>query len=297
VEQQSSRDVALRRRYLGWRYGMANVSYLLLMHGTLLGWLWYGRAVVPYPAFLALSVLACLIHQRMLSEWFHEATHWNLVPDRAWNDRLGDILIGSFNGVRVRANRPGHFRHHAAAEFFTPDDPDTCTAAAATRNELLRGILLVCGYNAIRNFMAAAGQTRHGAAANAGWLLWLLALHSAGLAFAFIHQHYEIYPVYFLTLLCLYPVANRFRLYAQHAGVVDDGGIALNGSPASRTFHSGLLEQLLLHSPMIMYHYEHHSRPSLPYRALAAISQPSNDPNRYGASGFRFVAAVLTGLR
>jgi fatty acid desaturase len=302
MSAEAQRDTDLRRQYLRGHHGVLNVAWLLAMHGALIGWLWYGREIVPLGVYLPAAVLVCVVHQRQLSEWFHEATHWNLVGDRAWNDRLGNLLLGTFNGTRVANHRPGHFRHHAVSAFFTPEDPDTRLAAASTRGELLRGILGdLCGYTAIRVFLGAfaaeRGRPRGGAGTAAGWLLWLVTFHGVALAITVVHQRYEIYPLYYGTLLSLYPVANRFRLYGQHAGVREDGTVFLDGSTASRTFHAGWLEQLLLNSAVIMYHFEHHARPSLPYRALRAISRRSEDPNEFGTSAFRVAGAVLAGIR
>lgn len=298
---ESPRLASLRREYLRWSHGTANVLWLLAMHAALLAWLWSGRALLPYPLFVASAVLASLVHQRVLSEWFHESTHWNLVPDRRWNDWLADLLIGPFNGTRVRSNRPGHFRHHADLGFFVAGDPDTCSSIAVTRREFIIGILRdVCHFSALRAFLQAARQRSTAGVAGAGgsvaWYGSLLVLHGAGLAVTIAGGRADIYPIYFLTLLSLYPIANRFRLYAQHAQVLSDGRVTVAGTRASRTVHAGLVEQLLLQSPMIMYHHEHHASPSLPYRALRAISRPSDDPNVFGRSGFPIAARAVASL-
>lgn len=290
----------LRERHLRWHHGLANLCYVLGMHVALIAWLWSGRHFVAYPAFLALSVLGCLLHQRQLSEWFHEATHWNLVPARRWNDALADLLLGVFNGTRVRSNRPSHFRHHAATVFFTRDDPDTRGCAAATRGELLRGLLRdLAGVSALRAFLTAArGEDGAvpGARPGLAWFVWLAILHGAGLAATVFAGRADIYPLYFLTQLSLYPVANRFRLYAHHAEAVAGGGYVLNASPVSRNYHAGLIEQVLLHSPVIMYHRAHHQMPSLPYRGLRALARRDSDPNVFGESGLRLVAGIAGGL-
>lgn len=284
-------DASLRRQYLGWRHGLLNTGWLLAMHGTLCAALWW----LPAP----LALVVCVIHQRMLSEWFHEATHWNLLPDRAWNDRVCDLLIGPFNGTRVRSNRPGHFRHHAAREFFVPEDPDTAKAAATTRRELWSGVLRdLTGQTALGAFLraSAGGGERSGfdtSGVDWPWFGGLALLHGAGFAATVAAGRWELYPLYFGSLLTLYPLANRVRLYAQHAAIDADGAVRLDGSTVSRTFHAGLAEQLLLHGPMIMYHHEHHARPVLPYRALRAIAGHSPDPNVTGTSGWRLTAALL----
>ncbi len=299
--EEIQHDTSLRRQYLRWHHGVTNIIYILVMHGVLIGWLWYGRLIVPYAVFVLLSVLACVFHQRILSEWFHEATHWNIAPDRVWSDRIGDLLIGPFNGTRVKSNRSGHFKHHGETEFFTVDDPDTASSMAATRGELIRGILKdLSGQTAIQTFLrvSRAGDRRgwRDTLSKLVWMIWLAAIHSLGLFATFSTGRYEIYPIYFLTLLSLYPVGNRFRLYLQHAWIREDGTICLVESGASRTYFGGLLTQLFLSSPMIMYHHEHHAWPGLPYRALRAMAKPSSDPNAHGTHPFRLLGRVWVGL-
>jgi len=279
-------DTSLRRQYLGRRHAVLNSGWLLAMHTTLFAALWW----LPAP----LALVVCVIHQRMLSEWFHEATHWNLLPDRAWNDRVCDLLIGPFNGTRVRSNRPGHFRHHAAREFFVPDDPDTAKAAATTRRELWSGVLRdLTGQTALGAYLRASVGDGDRSGSDWTWFGGLALLHGAGFATTVAAGRWELYPLYFGSLLTLYPLANRVRLYAQHAALDPDGTVRLNGSTVSRTVHAGLLEQLLLHGPMIMYHHEHHARPVLPYRALRAIAGRSADPNVTATSGWRLTGLLL----
>ena len=289
-----------RREYLRPHHGALNIAQIFVLHAAVGAWLWWGRALLPYPAFLASAVFVCLLHQRQLSEGFHEATHWNLLPSRRANDWAANVLLGLLNGVTVAANRPGHFRHHAVTAYFTDDDPDTRSAAAGTRGELWRGLLLdVCGITAWRAFRhasrdeAATGMTR---ASRAAWFATLTLVHGAGFAATLAAGRPEIYPVWFGTLVTLYPVANRLRLYAQHAEISADGSPRLAGSRASRSFHAGLLERLLLHSAVIMYHHEHHRAPALPFRALRAIARPSADRNAYATGGLRFVIDVARRL-
>jgi len=284
------------RQLLPWQHGALNLLQLLGLHGALLAWLWAGRGLVPWAAFLPLSVFACLLHQRQLSEWYHEATHWNLFPGHRWNDLCANLLIAPLNGVPVSGNRPGHFRHHAVSAFFGPDDPDTRAAAARTRQELRAGLLRdVAGITAWRAFRDAS-QAGTSPARRAGWFVLLAALHAGGLLACLSAGRVDIYPLYFGTLLTLYPIANRLRLYAQHAQFDAAGAPLLAGSSASRSFHSGLLERLILHSQVIVYHHEHHAAPSLPFRELRARSRASADPNVHGTSGFACVAQVLRGL-
>jgi fatty acid desaturase len=73
----------------------------------------------------------------------------------------------------------------------------------------------------------------------------------------------------------------------------------ITGSSVARDCDAGLLEQVLLHSPMIMYHGTHHERPALPYRALRAAVRAQRRAGAavvHGNGGLRLVRAVLRGL-
>jgi fatty acid desaturase len=302
MEVSASHGRDLRHRYLRWQHGFANVAFLLAMHVGLAGWLLAGEFLVPFGVYLLLSILVCVIHQRLLSEWFHEATHWNLFPNRRWNDWLQQVLIGPFNGTRVQTHRLGHFRHHAATEYFVSGDPDTAMSAANTRSELAWGVVRdLSGVNALATFLKKNQDDSESGPSFGSrefwWILTLLLVHGTLFAATLLTGHYAVYPLYFGSLLTLYPLVNRIRIYGQHAAFRSDGSIYLNGSSASRSFHAGLFEQLVLNSPMIMYHCEHHAHPNLPYRALRHISQPSEDPNSYGSSCFRVAGRVMRDLR
>ena len=61
---------------------------------------------------LLFAVMACL--QNALVLWTHEASHFGLSRNRAWNDRLGDLLVAGPAGVTVAGYRWQHMRHHQA---------------------------------------------------------------------------------------------------------------------------------------------------------------------------------------
>ena len=301
--QDSKKQEFSRRDYLRWWHGAANTFYIVGMHAALIVWLWYGRDLLPYPYFLAVSILGALVHQRILSEWFHEAVHWNIVSNKKWSDRLANLLTGPFNGVRIKSARKKHFQHHRVESFFMGDDPDTCAAAVINKRELLLGLLRdVSGMTAIEAFLSVsandASKSKESMFIGIFWLAYLLVIHGSLFYITVSAGYYDVYPIYFVTLISLYPIANRLRLYLQHATVRDDGTLLIVGSKVSRTYSGGLFSQIFIQSPMIMYHHEHHAFPALPYRALRAMvtARPSSDVNTHGKHPIKLLTKLITGF-
>jgi fatty acid desaturase len=55
--------------------------------------------------------------------FFHEATHYNILPNRMYNDRVANLVIGSLIGLEIKSYRRTHWLHHA--NLGTPDDTET----------------------------------------------------------------------------------------------------------------------------------------------------------------------------
>jgi fatty acid desaturase len=290
---------SLRARWISPRYGVLNVAQLILLNCTVLAWIWQGSEVVPFLVYLPSAILLCLILQRQNSEWFHEAAHYNLIPNRTWNDRIADGFLGTLNGSQIRSYRVGHFRHHAVDAYFLNDDPDTRFLMAESQGELLRGFWRdVTGRTALSYYYLSflEGTESCRAAQKGVWLFWLVGVHSIGFTITVLANRFWIYPIYFAVLLTLYPVLNRIRSYSQHAAIVSEGRTFLVGSNAARTIHSSMLERVLLQSSVMMYHHEHHESPTTPWRALRAQSLQLEDQNTFAHSGLNVAWRVLRGL-
>jgi len=284
--------------------GVLNVASILALHLILVAWFIVLPSAVPIWLFIVLTPLVCLLHQRYMSEWFHEATHFNLLPHRAWNDFLTDLLIGVLVGTRVSTNRGPHFTHHGVGRFFDERDPDTLRLRAANRKELFCGVLGdICGYNAISLYLQTTFSTRPNCQSSrkvpskGWWLSNLFITHLAGFAATVHVGRLDIYPVYYVTLVCLYPVLNRVRLYGQHAKFLEDGTAVLIGSEVSRNLMGSWVDRIFFNSAVMAFHLEHHRQAYLPYRALRAQVQSSTDPNQCMPGCISVVIALLRGMR
>jgi fatty acid desaturase len=288
---------------------LTNVLLLVLAHAALLAF-WAVLCTVPFGlGLLAVLPIACVLHQKAMSEWLHEAAHWNFLPSRVWNDRVIQVLAASLFLDDIEEHRRKHFTHHQRRGFFVAEDLDTAALAVRTRGDVLRGLLRdVTGMTALAAIAerSEVGRARPIARAQRQMRLLLAsatAYVSVTLVLALamptpIHgaaPAWALGPVYLVTLATLYPVFNRLRVYAQHAEVAASGSIAA-GSVASRSIlvdRFSLLDRIFVSSKVMLFHAEHHQHPTLPFRQLERLTTPHDeDINRFARSRI----ALLTRL-
>jgi fatty acid desaturase len=284
-----------RRDYLRPWHGVLNVLHVIGNHALLLLWFWLGHRLLPLAAFLPLSLLFSLAHQRAMSEWIHEGAHYNLVPGRTWNDRWANLTAGLFFGVPVASYRAVHFAHHGKHDFFVEEDPDTYFLTVGTKREFRRGVLHdLTGLTLLSQFRRsrAADSTR----GEQVWRALTVVLHAGLLTLAVWTGRIEAALVYYGSLAVAYPLLNRLRTYAQHVTIEPTGQSRVAGSATSRTVDAGLLDRLILDSARLLYHHEHHQYPHLPYRALKQLVTDTDDINAYSRSRTAVLRAVYRGL-
>ncbi len=282
-------ETARRAAYITTHHGTLNVLQIAGAHLSLIT-LFFSLQYAPLWAGIPVAVIASWIHQRFLSEWAHEAAHYNLVPDKKWNDILANWLLTYWHGYKIDAYRTAHMRHHSADEYFAAGDPDTERLGIGNKRDLLTSMLRdVSGYTAVTTYFAVAfergpmkdsAQFPSSLRKTALSLLPIAALHLFFVTFSFLAGFLTYYIVYMGCLVTLYTVLNRIRVYGQHLAV-KDGKVVADQTVAARTINAGFLDRVFITSRLMMYHNEHHAKPALPYRALAAVSTPSQDPNAY----------------
>jgi fatty acid desaturase len=297
VDPPASGNLAqLRRENLRTRDGVVNVALLLGCHAVLLAWFWLGFAYLPWYVYVPVSLFVCVVHQKAMSEWLHEGAHRSLVPSARWNDRIGNALAGVFFMLPMAVYRASHFAHHRSAAFFTGDDPETTFLEVRSRRafrralaEDLTGITIVKQY---ARFRAAQNDGEAGLGLRVAFLVTLLALFG----FAVWIGRWDVVVLYYGTLVTLYPMLNRLRTYGQHVRIEADGAARLAGSTASRTIDAGWWDRLVWTSPRLLYHFEHHHHPFLPWRALPSICAHAGDENEYTRHRIGTLRAMYRGL-
>lgn len=249
---------------LSQRESALNLILVLRAH-TLLG-LWLGLGLkLPYEVYIPISLLACLAHQRCISEWIHESAHLNFVTGRKWNDLWTHLLLGVFFMNDIKQHRYAHSIHHRQRIFFQPEDGDTCHLTVRTKRDLIQGVLSdLSGFSAIKMFTSRESAEK--------------SPKTPGLKLAFLIAHVSIalmlwrvglilpYSIYMACLGTLYPLMNRIRVYAQHSDFTQKWPAC--ESTVSRDMAPTLLGRLFFTSDLMRFHLQHHLKPSAPFRQL-----------------------------
>lgn len=208
--------------------------------------------------------------------FLHEATHFNIHPDKKWNDRLCNLLLSGVIGIDVADYRVVHWQHHR--ELGTPADSERSYFDAITLRYILESLLLIRVFKVAlqrravtsRQAPSAAGPSRGvpvamlGLAANAAYVTLLAVLGEYAAALAWV-----------LAVIVFYPAFGAIRQVLEHRSLdaradVDYSRIA--HGVTNRMFHRGPFS-FFFGGAGFNRHLLHHFDPSVSYTRLADVER------------------------
>jgi fatty acid desaturase len=101
-------------------------AYIMLAAGIMVIALiesWLQRRRYLFIPVLPLGSLWIGFWLHYLMCFFHEATHYNILPDRKFNDWAANLIIGPLTGQEIKSYRKTHWLHHA--NLGATDDTET----------------------------------------------------------------------------------------------------------------------------------------------------------------------------
>lgn len=262
-----------------WRVALdLTLAYLVLI-GTIAALvIWDPGLPVAIPATI-LAALVCGYTIHSLNNFFHEASHYNVIPGRRRNDLVVNVLMGWMFASSVALYRPVHFQHHRA--LGSTMDPENTYYDPLRIRFLAEGLLGVKLLRSIREnsrsesemadagkaAAAGAGRTRLlwtaiAAVVNAGILAGLLALGSPQAAIAWA-----------AAVLVVFPFLASVRTVLEHRAEDADPEIdysKVDQGPTNRLFGSGPVASTL-GSAGFNRHAIHHWEPQVSYTRLKDI--------------------------
>jgi fatty acid desaturase len=280
--------------------GFMNVAEILMMHISMAAWIYFAPSLLSALPFYLLTLVISALHQRQASEWLHEGLHFNIHPNRAINELVSQFGLAAIFAINVNKMRAAHFRHHQAKAFFSEDDIDTKYAIVTSKKSFVLSLLRdISGITALTNYLSvmllsgnkgSIGRTRK--IDKVKFYLSVLLVYGT-LGALVIHFEFVGVGIYLGALATLYPILSRLRLYGQHLRINANGAALIAQSPVSRTVNGNLVDRVFISSRLMMYHWEHHKYPGLPFRELEKIAKIDySDVNRCTSSHWPVFVAL-----
>ncbi len=284
---------ALNRRSDARAWWALSVNWGLIAGAFALAVAW------PNPATIVVAVLVLGGRQLGLGILVHDCAHHALFVRRRTNERFGQWLAGWPMAISLPAYRTYHLAHHRHAG--TPHDPDLGFVAAypvpmaSLRRKLLRDATGRTGFRDQRLMLGRMVQQRN-------WAMlgpWL-AFHAVLFGVLAAAGAWWAYALWWVALLCVYPVVMRLRQIGEH-GVVAD-----RADPDPRRNTATTLvswwERLLIAPNHVNWHLEHHAAGGVPPYRLARMhallrARGFHDGHDAVSHGYRDVVRRATRVR
>ena len=248
---------------------------------------WLGIAAAIAVAHLArtwpVTILAVVFigaRQHALTVISHDASHFRLLPDRRWNNWVGNVFLAWPMFISVQGFRHYHVPHHRflnregdgnrelwrthdadgrlTAEWRYPKTPLELAAKILRRVVGLTGV-----YWVLRGLVGGFLFGVSPAAQVVRVALWVAFFWLAARAHAL-----GGFVVYWIVPYCTWHIAVQYvRLVCEHSAVRS----ADPRYTGTRTTIPGLLGSLFVLPRNIGYHIEHHFYPSVPFYRLPAL--------------------------
>lgn len=247
---------------------VATIAALVLIDP---GWPWALPA-----ALVGGLVIGYTIH--FINCFFHEATHYNLVPGRRRNDLAANLLMSWLFGSSIALYRRIHWQHHRALGT-TMDSENSYFDALGIRYlvEGLTGMKLLRTLRQHNETENALQEARRGAKGRGERVAWLACAAIVNLALAAALLFLVDSPVAALAwlggVLIVFPFMASLRTVLEHRSEEADSSVdyrRVEHGPVNRLFGSGPLASTM-GSAGFNRHAIHHWEPQLSYTRLPDV--------------------------
>ncbi len=259
------------------RYGA--VDWLYMLRYLLISWSGVVALAVAWNMldgawkFLLVPLIAILQHAML--NVVHEASHYSLLKDKRWNNRVASLFAALPLGHTVASYRMTHKDHHSYLR--TPKDPSSYVSNPDLTTSQIRQtlFLLLCGRLVwellARSLLGRRFETDAAAdealmkTTDRNRLIANLCFHLLALAFWYAIGMVGFWIAWLVIVMTLTPVLDGLRTIVEHR--MQPG---LDGPIHTRTHHRNIVVSGLM-APLFQYHWEHHLFPAIPHHQLGEL--------------------------
>ena len=234
-----------------------------------------------HPLMYLLAVMFIGARQHALAVIGHDATHYRLLPDRATNDWVGNLLCLWPVFISVEGFRKFHVPHHQHTNlesdgnrelWHTHEDGELVADWQYPKSRLgLAAVLLKRGLGITGLWWMTRGLLSSIVVRERPAVIVVRYTYFASVAALLtLSNTWNVFLLYWLVPYCTWHTAIQYaRLICEHSAVLSD-------APAyqvTRTTIPTRLESLFILPRNIGYHIEHHRYPSVPFYRLPELHE------------------------
>lgn len=227
------------------------------------------------PLWIPFGALLIGFWMAYIQLFLHEAAHFNLCPDRRWNDRLANALIGVWVATPMQQYRRIHWDHHRF--LGQPSDTERSYFSPLGWRFLFESLFLVSAIRVLLMRRLTIRQKTGGApaAGSSGLPMFMatVAAHALVLAACAWYGQLELALAWLIGNLMFYPLFGALRQLLEHrdarASAAIDYAIRPHGK-LTRSFKGGPLGSFF-GGAGFRWHDIHHFDPELSYTNLGQV--------------------------
>ena len=209
-----------------------------------------------------------------LSNFFHEAAHYNIAADKNKNDFIANCFLGILQAQHIKQYRIVHWQHHV--HIGTPEDTEHSYFDALTFRFFIESLT---GTRAVRIFLsrsksnAANAQTGNEKKQKLQMLFAGIIFHIALLVIFIFTKQYWLAGIWLLGFGTFFPFFGSLRQLLEHRGEWASKKNDYRKMPHGRTnrIFSGSAFAVAFGSAGFDRHLLHHLEPQISYTNLSDL--------------------------
>lgn len=231
----------------------------------------------PLTYLLAIIIIGARMHA--LAILMHDATHFQFLKSRKWNDILTNILTMYPLFTSIEIYRQNHMQHHR--HLNTEHDPDWVAKLGKreftfpkTKQEFLLTILsYLVLYQGVKDaiwflkrFQAPANKPKKKQKKDWYKIVFYILLF-AGLTIGGLWSSFLLF--WFIPYLSTFFMFQYIRSVAEHFGELEYDDLLTS----TRTIKANWIERFFMAPHQVSYHLEHHLYPGVPFYNLPHLHE------------------------
>jgi fatty acid desaturase len=279
---------SLTPRYgLVWMHILLGYSALIALGAAIV----YAEQRLPVVYHPLLAVVGAFLFGytiHFLHLFMHEGAHYNLVKNKAWNDRLANLFIGILVGMHMKPYRPTHLDHHRF--LGTPRDTEISYFDPLNTLFILESVLGLRVFKTLINRNKAHKVKGIRDNKYERWLAYQALIlsavfHGAVVLFAFLNGWYVLMFAWAGGACAFYPFFGALRTLLEHRSEEASKDVDYRKEPHGKTnrmFGVGPVA-LTFGNAGFNRHLLHHMEPQISYTRLRDLERFLMD-TEWGAS-------------